>query len=82
MLKKSHEARNKLNPMINNQLLHEKRHKYYLKQKAHKTGNLEDWTKYKQARNKYNKLIKNTIKSHYSNDTENNKENLKNLEKH
>ena len=54
-----------------------KRHKNYLKQKAYKTGNLEDWENYRHARNNYNKLIKNTIKSHYSNDNENNKGNLK-----
>ena len=48
-----------------------------MKQKACKTGNLNDWVNYKHTRNNYNKLIKNTIKSHFSNDIQNNKGNLK-----
>ena len=63
--------------VITEQRLHEKRQNNYLKQKACKTGNLNDWEKYKHTRNNYNKLIKNTIKSHFSNDIQNNKGNLK-----
>ena len=74
---KRRKIRNKSNPWITEQLLHEKRHKNYLKQKACKTGNLNDWEDYKHTRNNYNKLIKNTIKSHFSNDIQNNKGNLK-----
>ncbi len=40
---KRRKIRNKSNPWITEQLLHEKRHKNYLKQKACKTGNLNDW---------------------------------------
>ena len=70
MLQKSRKVWNKLNPRINDQLLHEKRHKNYL----------EDWENCKHARNDYNRLTvlyKNTKKSYYSNDIENNKGNLK-----
>ncbi len=73
---KRRKIRNKSNPWITEQLLHEKRHRNYLKQKACKTGNLNDWENYKHTRNNYNKLIKNTIKSHFSN-IQNNKGNLK-----
>ena len=38
---------------------------------------MNDWENYKHARNNYNKLIKTTIKSHFSNDIQNNKGNLK-----
>jgi hypothetical protein len=38
---------------------------------------LNDWENYKHTRNNYNKLIKNTIKAHFSNDIQNNKGNLK-----
>ena len=74
---KRRKIRNKSNPWITEQLLHEKRHKNYLKRKACKTSNLNDWENYKYARNNYNKLIKNTIKRHFSNDIQNNKGNLK-----
>ena len=74
---KRRKIRNKSNPWITKQLLLEKRHKKYLKKKACKTGNLNDWVNYKHTRNNYNKLIKNTIKSHFSNDIQNNKGNLK-----
>ena len=80
---KRRKIRNKSNPWITKQLLLEKRHKNYLKKKACKTGNLNDWVNYKHTRNNYSKLVKNTIKSHFSNDIQNNKGNLKkNLEKH
>jgi hypothetical protein len=55
---KRRKIRYKSNPWITEQLLHEKRHKNYLKQKACKTGNLNDWENYKHTRNNYNKLIK------------------------
>ena len=74
---KRRKIRNKSNPWITKQLLLEKRHKNYLKQKACKTDNLNDWVNYKHTRNNYNKLMKNTIKSHFSNDIQNNKGNLK-----
>ena len=74
---KRRKIRNKSNPWITDLLLHEKRHKNYLKRKACKTSHLNDWENYKYARNNYNKLIKNTIKRHFSNDIQNNKENLK-----
>ena len=74
---KRRKIRNKSNPWITEQLLHEKRHKNYLKRKACKTSNLNDWENYKYARNNYNKLIKNTIKRRFSNDIQNNKGNLK-----
>ena len=74
---KRRKIRNISNPWITEQLLHEKRHKNYLKQKACKTSNLNDWENYKYARNNYSKLIKNTIKRHFSNDIQNNKGNLK-----
>ena len=67
MLQKSRKVCNKSNPWINDQLLHEKRHKNYLKQKACKTGNLEDWENCKHARNDNNRLIrirKNHIRGH------------------
>jgi hypothetical protein len=43
---KRRKIRNKSNPWITEQLLHEKRHKNYLKQKACKTGNLNDWGRF------------------------------------
>ena len=57
--------RKKSNPSITDQLLHEKRHKNYLKQKACKSGNVYDWQNYKITRNSYNKLIKHTMKRHF-----------------
>lgn len=64
-----------LGPLINSYL--KNRHKNYLKQKACKTGNLNDWERYKHTRNNYNKLMKDTIKIYYSNDIQISKENLK-----
>ena len=57
----SRKVRNKSNPWINNELLHEKKHKNYLKQKVCKTSNLEDLENYKHARNNYNKPVKNRV---------------------
>ena len=51
---KRRKIRNKSNPWITEQLLHEKRHKNYLMQKACKTGNLNDLENYKHTRNNYN----------------------------
>ena len=65
-------------PWINKSLLAGKWQKNILKRKACKTNTPNDWKNYKVAKNQYNRLIKNTIKSYYTEEIRNNKGNLKN----
>ena len=64
-------------PWINKNLLAGKWQKNILKRKACKTNTPNDWKSYKVAKNQYNRLIKNTIKSYYTDEIRNNKGNLK-----
>ena len=54
---KRRKIQNKSNPCIAKQLLLEKKHKNYLKKKACKSGNLNNWVNYKHTRNNYNKVL-------------------------
>ena len=51
--------------------------KNILKRKACKTNTPNDWKSYKVAKNQYHRLIKNTIKSYYTEEIRNNKGDLK-----
>ena len=64
-------------PWINKNLLTGKWQKNILKRKACKTNTPNDWKSYKVVKNQYNRLIKNTIKSYYTEEIKNNKGNLK-----
>ena len=64
-------------PWINKNLLVGKWQKNILKRKACKTNTPNHWKSYKVVKNQYNRLIKNTIKSYYTEEIRNNKGNLK-----
>jgi hypothetical protein len=49
-----------------------------LKRKACKTNNPSDWESYRIEKNQYNRLIKNTVKTYYTDEISNNKGNIKN----
>jgi hypothetical protein len=65
-------------PWINKNLLTNKWRKNNLKRKACKTNNPSDWESYRIEKNQYNRLIKNTIKTYYTDEISNNKGNIKN----
>jgi hypothetical protein len=52
--------------------------KEQLKRKASKTNNPNDWRCYRITKNLYSWLIKNTIKTYYTDEISNNKGNIKN----
>ena len=58
------------------QVLKDKWQKNYLK-KACKTKDTKDWIIYKEARNRYNRLIKSTIRDYYTKELRQNKGNMK-----
>ena len=66
-------------PWINKNLLAGKWQENILKRKACKTNTPNDWKSYKVPKNQYNRLIKNTIKSYYTEEIRNNKDNLKHI---
>ena len=69
----------KRTPWITKQVLHSKRNKNLLKKKALKSKNENDWQIFKSAINSYNKLIKSSIRHHYSVEIRDNQGNTKNM---
>ena len=64
-------------PWLTNDLIFKKREKTYLKRKAVLSKSITDWSDYRHARNRYNKLVKDTIRSHFQNKLHNNQGDLK-----
>ena len=64
-------------PWINKNLLAGKWQKNIRKRKACKTNTPNYWKSYKVVKNQHSRLIKNTIKSYYTEEIRNNKGNLK-----
>ena len=64
-------------PWLTNDLLLKKREKTYLKRKAVLSKSMIDWSAYRHARNRYNKLVKDTVRSHFQNKLHNNQGDLK-----
>jgi hypothetical protein len=64
-------------PWLTNYLILKKREKTYLKRKAVLSKSMTDWSDYRHARNRYNKLVKDTIRSHFQNKLHNNQGDLK-----
>ena len=62
---KRHKVSSKQIPWLTNDLLLKKREKTYLKRKAVLSKSMTDWSAYRHARNCYNKLVKDTIRSHF-----------------
>ena len=56
---------NKQIPWLTNDLSLKRREKIYLKRKAVLSKSMTDWSAYRNARNRYNKLVKDTIRSYY-----------------
>ena len=64
---KRRKASNKQIQWLTSDLLLKRREKIYLKRKAVLSKSVTDWSAYRNARNRYNKLVKDTIRSYYQN---------------
>ena len=62
---KRRKVSNKQIPWLTNDLFLKRRGKIYLKRKAVLSKSMTDWSAYRNARNRYNKLVKDTIRSYY-----------------
>ena len=69
---------NKQIPWLTNDLFLKRREKIYLKRKAVLSKSMTDWSAYRNARNRYNKLVKDTIRSYYQTKLHNTQGDLKN----
>ena len=75
---KRRKVSNKQIPWLTNDLLLKKRAKIYnLKRKAVLSKSMTDWSTCRNARNRHNKLVKDTIRSYYQNKLHNNQGDLK-----
>ena len=64
-------------PWLMSDLLLKKQEKTYLKRKAVLSKSMTDWSTYCHARNRYNKLVKDIICSHFQNKLHNKQGDLK-----
>ena len=74
---KRRKVSNKQIPWLTNDLFLKRREKIYLKRKAVLSKSMTDWSAYRNARNRYNKLVKDTIRSYYQTKLHNTQGDLK-----
>ena len=74
---KRRKVSNKQIPWLTNDLFLKRREKIYLKLKAELSKSMTDWSVYRNARNRYNKLVKDTIRSYYQTKLHNTQGDLK-----